>query len=172
MHRALLSLRIVMLAASAGAMLGALLLFGIGGAKIAGAFRAALAGGADPKVATALVLAATDTFLFGVVLVIFAYAIAFGFVLQPPPAVRARMPGWMRIGGIGELKHTLVGVIVVYLVVDFATDLAERDAQPSWDALVVPASLVLIAGAMRLLGYGHAEAGSEPAGRHADGGPS
>ena len=155
-----------MLAASAGAMLGALLLFGLGAAKIAGAFRAALVTGAEPKVATALVLAATDTFLFGVVLVIFAYAIAFGFVLQPSPALRARMPAWMHIGGIGELKHTLVGVIVVYLVVDFATDLAERDAPLAWETLVLPASLVLIAGAMRLLGYGH-EAPPEAA-RHGE----
>ena len=49
--------------------------------------------------------------------------------------------------GVGELKHTLVEVIIVYLVVDFATDLATDESALSWQSLVKPCSTVLIAGA-------------------------
>ena len=40
----------------------------------------------------------------------------------------------MRPTGMHELKTTLVGVILVYLVVDFATDWAEGGAVESWIA--------------------------------------
>ncbi len=151
MLRLLLSLRYVMLLASLGAMLGALLMFSIGGAQLVTGARSAIAGEIGTKALTAFVLGATDMFLFGIVLVIFAYAVAFGFVLDVTAETRDRMPAWMRVEGVSELKHTLVEVILVYLIVDFATDLAEGDAHLSWQALVMPISIVLIAGALRLL---------------------
>jgi hypothetical protein len=61
--------------------------------------------------------------LFAAVLIIFAYAIAFGFVVQTSPEYRQRLPGWMQVERVGELKRTLIEVILMYLVVDFATDL-------------------------------------------------
>jgi hypothetical protein len=57
----------------------------------------------------------------------------------------------MQVESIGELKRTLIEVILVYLVVDFATDLAAGEGHVSWDALVIPISVVLIAGALRLI---------------------
>jgi hypothetical protein len=61
----------------------------------------------------------------------------------------------MRPRGIGELKRTLVEVILVYLIVDFATDLSLAEAHPDWTHLVVPVAVALIAGAMRLLPAHH-----------------
>jgi len=58
---------------------------------------------------------------------------------------------------MSELKHTLVAVIVVYLVVDFATDVAQANAALSWEALVKPLSIVLIAGALWLLSIAQRE---------------
>lgn len=157
----LLRLRCVLLFASFGAVFGALLMFGLGGVKLIGAGRAFVGAGAiDAKMVTAAVMGATDALLFGIVLVIFAYAVAFGFVINPDAALRHRLPAWMRVQGVSELKHTLVEVILVYLVVDFATDLAEDDAHRTWQTLVVPLSILLIAGALRLL---HREHGSAPA---------
>ena len=152
MLRLLLSLRYLMLLASLGAMLGALLMFWAGTVKLGDATRSAISGEVDAKALTASVLGATDMLLFGIVLVIFAYAVAFGFVLEVSDEMRGRMPAWMRVEGVSELKHTLVEVILVYLIVDFATDLAEGDAHLTWEALVMPISIVLIAGALRLLG--------------------
>jgi uncharacterized membrane protein YqhA len=109
---------------------------------------------------------ATDAFLFGLVLVVFAYGITFGFALDLPSAVRAKLPPWMRVEGIGELKNTLIEIIVVYLIVDFATDVAEVETRVSWDMLLKPAAIFLIAGALRLVrntrseDHTHADIGS------------
>ena len=98
-------------------------------------------------------MGATDEFLFALVLLIFAYAIAFGFVIDLAPEDRERLPAWMRISSISELKHTLIEVILVYLVVDFATDIAQESGphHHEWSTLVLPASIFLIAGALRLV---------------------
>src|SRR5215207_3100619 len=116
---------------------------------------AALATEMDAKAITAGVMGATDAFLFGVVLIIFAYAIAFGFVLDVPREWSQRMPTWMRVNSIGELKHTLFGVILVYLIVDFATDIAASETHLTWQTLVIPLSIFLIAGTLRLLDGAH-----------------
>jgi uncharacterized membrane protein YqhA len=102
-------------------------------------------------------MGATDTFLFAMVLVIFAYAIAFGFVIDLSAEERQRLPEWMRISSMSELKHTLVAVIVVYLVVDFATDVAQPNASLTWETLVKPISIGLIAGALQLLSMAQRE---------------
>ena len=127
-----------------------------GCAKLAGAFQALAAGGDGTGSVISFVMGATDSFLFGMVLLIFAYAIAFGFVLDISAGDRERLPAWMRIASVGELKHTLVQVIVVYLVVDFATDIADGTGG-GWQGLVKPLSIVLIAGAMGLLSLGHSQ---------------
>jgi hypothetical protein len=82
---------------------------------------------------------------------VFAFAITFGFVFDLPGPLRARLPGWMRIDDLSDLKRTLIEVIVVFLAVDFATDVAEGGGHPSWLALVKPVSIALIAGALRLM---------------------
>jgi uncharacterized membrane protein YqhA len=104
--------------------------------------------------------------LFGVVLIIFAYAIAFGFVFQIGSGVRERVPGWMQIENVSELKHALIEVIIVYLVVDFATDLATEDSILAWESLVKPVSVALIAATLRLMAvpqsHENRHPGSEP----------
>ena len=164
MVRVLLQLRFVLLVAVLGAVMGALVMFGLAGTKLVHGAAVLLAGHADPREVTGAVMGAIDALLFGVVLIIFASAIAFGFVFDRG-AVRAGVPGWMRPRGIGELKRTLVEVILVYLIVDFATDLSLAEAHPDWTHLVVPVAVALIAGAMRLLPAHH-----EPAehGAHAE----
>jgi uncharacterized membrane protein YqhA len=143
-----LSLRWITLVAAFGAAIGAVLMFGVGGAKLAHAFGFGETGGLS---VAALVMQATDAFLFGLVLVVFAYAIAFGFAFDLPEGARARLPRWMRVDGIAEIKITLIEVILVYLVVDFVTDVVEVETQVSWDMLVKPVAILFIAGALRLI---------------------
>ena len=149
MLRYVLSLRLIMLVGSLGAMFGALLMFWQGGTHIVVAMRALVAAN-EPKLVTGSIMSATDSFLFGIVLVIFAYVIAFGFALDVSPETREKLPPWMRINRISDIKHTLIEVILVYLVVDFATDWAQA-VDLSWQMLVKPLSIVLIAAASRLL---------------------
>ena len=126
MLRFALSLRYIMLIASIGTAVGALVMFWEGSVHtLSGAYAAVIEH--DAKAAVAQVMGATDSYLFGIVLVIFAYNIAFGFVFELSKAERQVLPAWMRPSGMHELKTTLVGVILVYLVVDFATDWAESN---------------------------------------------
>jgi uncharacterized membrane protein YqhA len=145
----LVSLRWLMLIASLGAGLGALLMFWIGAVRLALGFEGAVAGVAT-KVTIAAVMGAIDAFIFGAVLLIFALGIAVGFAVELPQTTLERLPPWMRLGGIGEIKRTLMEVIVLYLTVDFATDIAQGQDHADWTTVVIPASIVLIAAAIRL----------------------
>lgn len=149
MLRTALSLRLVLLAAAFGTAVGALIMFWQGLALTLEA-ALALSRHEDHKLITAAVMAATDTFLFGIVLVIFTYAIVFGFVFKLPKQDRRKLRAWMRPTGMHELKTTLIGAILVYLVVDFATDWATLGPNISWVLLVKPMSILMLAGALRL----------------------
>jgi uncharacterized membrane protein YqhA len=150
MLRLAMLLRYVMLVASLGTALGSLVMFWEGGSRMLHA-ASAVAENLGGKIAIAQVMGGTDAFLFGVVLIIFAYNIAFGFVLALDKAERRAFPKWMRPSSLHELKTTLVSVTLVYLVVDFATDWAESTIIDSWTALVKPISILLIAAALRLM---------------------
>src|SRR3954463_16268290 len=150
MLRVLLPLRFIMLVASLGAALGALVMFWLGASKTWSALKAAFVG-EEMRVSVASVMGATDAYLFGVVLVIFAYAITFGFVVELAPSEGERLPDWMRVDGVADLKRILVEVILVYLIVDLATDVAGTESHLDWHTLVMPASILLIAAALRLL---------------------
>jgi uncharacterized membrane protein YqhA len=161
MLRFALMLRHVMLIASLGTGLGALVMFWEGSARMLHAAHA-VAFSDDPKAAIAHIMAGTDAFLFGIVLTVFAYTIAFGFVFDLSADQRRKLPAWMQPTGMTELKTTLVGVIIVYLVVDFATDWAESNFIESWLVLVKPISILLLAVALRVLALPE----SEPAPNH------
>jgi uncharacterized membrane protein YqhA len=161
MLRFFISLRFIMLIASVGTALGALVEFGEGAGHIIKGAQMVLSR-EDPRMASALVMSGTDAFLFGIVLLIFTYSIAFGFVFDLPPDIRRTVPSWMRVEGIQELKNTLLSVILVYMVVDFATDWAAAEDPLPWNAILAkPVAIVLIAVAYRLI-----HIGNDSSGRH------
>lgn len=147
-------LRYVMLAACLGGFVGALLLFGVGLVRLGegvGIFFSS--DGLHGESVPVRVLEAVDSLLFGVVLMIFAFGIAFGLVFDLSDEFRARLPEWMRIDNVAELKHTLVEVVLVVLVVDFARSVVEADDPLTWQALILPISILLIAAALRLFSH-------------------
>ena len=147
MFAVLLSFRFVLLLATAGSM------FWEGAVKLKLGFNLLVWGGAagNDKAVIAAIMSAVDKYLFGLVLVILAYAITFGFVLNLDAARRARLPAWMKVSGVAELKHTFLEVILVYLAVDFATDVASAETHLTWETLVMPLSILALAAAVRLL---------------------
>jgi uncharacterized membrane protein YqhA len=157
MLKLILSIRYMGLFTSVGAAVGALLMFWVGGAQLITALAMLSLDQENVKTIIAAVMSATDAFLFAAVLILFAYAIAFIFVLQASPEYRHQLPGWMQVEGVGELKRILIEAILVYLVVDFATDLAAEKGHVSWETLVIPLSILLIAGASRLVTRLHPE---------------
>ena len=93
----ILSLRWVTLIAALGAALGAILMFIEGCLKLAHALVMVVQPSADTETSViATVMQATDAFLFGLVLIVFAYAITFGFAFDLPYSVRTKAPLWMR----------------------------------------------------------------------------
>jgi uncharacterized membrane protein YqhA len=157
MPRHLLPLRFLMLFACLGALVGALLMFGLAAAKLGHGISSMWTTGFEQTAEiTTAVMGATDALLFGVVLIIFAFAIAFGFVFPAEETRRDRVPRWMHVTSVSELKHTLVEIILVYLVVDFATDLALLEGGIDVNQLIKPTAVLLIAAALRLMGNGQA----------------
>ncbi len=147
----LLSFRFVLLLATLGAVVGALLMFWEGGVELHTALVHVLDGEPGEKAVVASVMGSVDKLLFGIVLVIIAYAVTFGFVLDVPAALREKLPRWAVGNSIGDLKHTFFEVILVYLAVDFATDVASTESHLNWETLVMPCAILLLAGAIRLL---------------------
>src|SRR5215207_5309167 len=127
---AFLSLRFLLLLASLGALLGGGLMLWLGATQLWQAvhFLSSETKYGGAKTASVLVLRGIDTFLFGVVQFVFGYAITFSFVIDVPPDLRGRVPRWMQAQGVSQLKHTLIEVVLLALVIDFATDAAEMEA--------------------------------------------
>src|SRR3712207_2495202 len=137
MVQIILSMRFLMLIASLGAFVGAVLMFALGSLKLFHAATLLVGGLWDPRTTTTDVMSATDAFLFGIVLIVFASTIALSFVARSAPS--HRLPRWMQVHSLRELKQTLIEVILVYLVVDAATDLASAE-DIVWSLLVKPAA--------------------------------
>jgi uncharacterized membrane protein YqhA len=150
----LLGLRAVMLIGSAGAMVGSLLMFLQGAFHLHDAWHKLMSGTEAEKQVTVPVLEAVDAFLFGIVLVIFAYGIAIGFVFTLPEGYGKRLPVWMKVQGVGQLKATLAEVVIVVLIVIFARVVVEANGHFEWSMLVLPASILLIAVALRMIELG------------------
>ena len=167
MIRFLLSLRAIMLIGSAGAMIGALLMFFQGGFYLYEAWHTLMTPGhAAERQVTVPVLEAVDAFLFGIVLVIFAYGIAIGFVFTLPEGYGARLPEWMKVGGVGQLKATLAEVVIVVLIVIFARVVVEANGHFQWSMLVLPLSILFIALALRMIELGGDRGSGENKGVH------
>ncbi len=157
-----LSLRAIMLIGSVGALVGSLLMFLQGGFFLHEAWHTIMTeGDAMQKQVTVPVLEAVDSFLFGIVLVIFAYGIAIGFVFTLPEGYGGRLPTWMKVGGVGQLKATLAEVVIVVLIVIFARIVVEANGHLQWTMLVLPASILMIAVALRMIELGGKEGKGE-----------
>ena len=161
-----LSLRVIMLIGSLGALMGSLVMFLQGSLYLYEAWHTLLApGDIGGKQLTVPVLEAVDSFLFGIVLVIFAYGVAIGFVFTLPEGYGERLPIWMKVGGVGQLKATLAEVAIVVLIVIFARIVVEANGHLQWSMLVLPASILMISAALRMLELGGKE-GKEEDGAH------
>jgi uncharacterized membrane protein YqhA len=162
----LLGLRAIMLIGSAGAMIGALLMFLQGGFYLHEAWHTLMTPGeAHERAVTVPVLEAVDAFLFGIVLVIFAYGIAIGFVFTLPEGYGRSLPNWMKIEGVSQLKGILSEVVIVVLIVIFARVVVEANGKFEWSMLVLPVSILFIAIALRMI-----ELAGGKGGASADGG--
>ncbi|MCB5201141.1 YqhA family protein [Neorhizobium sp. T786] len=97
------------------------------------------------------VLQATDKILLGIVLMVVGCGIALGFALDISPEQRKNLPQWMIIDTVAELKNLFFQMIILYLVVHFAAQVGETQGPLDWNTLVLPLSVLLLGGAMKLV---------------------
>ncbi|MDA5634988.1 MULTISPECIES: YqhA family protein [Rhizobium/Agrobacterium group] len=146
-------LRSVLILAAAGVLFGAFLMFWEAILMLVDSFRMARLN-PDMSVIVA-VLRATDKILLGIVLMVVGCGIALGFALDIPPEQRSKLPQWMIIDTVAELKNLFFQMIILYLVVHFAAQVGEMQMPLQWEALVLPISALLLAGAMKLTASSH-----------------
>jgi uncharacterized membrane protein YqhA len=71
-------------------------------------------------------------FLSGIVLVIFAYGVATGFVFTLAEGFGKKLRAWMNVAGAWQSKETLTDVVVVVLIIIFAHTLVEAEGRLPW----------------------------------------
>lgn len=162
MINALFSFRFVTILAVIATLFGALLMFLSGSAETIAAYQVFLgftevhnAGGATVE-ATVKLLSALDQFLFGLVLLYVAYSIYFLFIAgEAAQGTRAlaSTPDWLKVQSLGEMKQTVLEVIVVLLAVLFLKIGLETQTDLSWEILLIPIGIVAIGIAIKLIGF-------------------
>ena len=103
--------------------------------------------------ASVVLIQAVDTFLFALVLLIFSYGVYTLFINnQVDPDGTGRLPAWLRIGSISQLKTILVQVIIVILAVNLLEHVVIVGSEAlKWETLIIPASMVGLALALKLM---------------------
>ena len=158
-------IRFLAIMAVIGAGAGALLMFLAGSSETIGAYQVFLGFkkvnmmGDSSLAATVKVLSALDQFLFGLVLLYSSYSIYFLFIRHKTEEAggnRIRIPEWLKVQSLADMKKTLLEVIVVLLAVLFMKlGLVESqlETQPdfNWELLLVPLGVVAIATAIKLI---------------------
>jgi uncharacterized membrane protein YqhA len=159
MRAASVALRAIIALAALGMMGGALVLLGEARANLLSAARATLAQD-QTKSAISLVMKTIDECLFAIILMLLGTKVVASFVLDASVFAARDLPGWIKPSEMGELKSTFCQAILVFLIVDYATDMASVETPLDASFLILPAATLIIAGALKLMPHG------KGAGRH------
>jgi uncharacterized membrane protein YqhA len=144
-------------------MVGAVLMFLVGLSDTYNAYLvffglepAQLPGGPNLE-ATVKVLTALDKFLFGLVLLYFSYSVFFLFIRRDSSGADVRIPEWFKVQDLGQMKKTMLEVIVVLLAVLFLIVGLENqyDNDLNWNLVLIPVGILAIAGAIKLMDLNH-----------------
>ena len=100
-----------------------------------------------------LIMKSIDECLFGIILIVMGAKVLVSFVV---PERAAGFPRWMQPSAIAELKTTFCQAVLVYLIVDFATDMATLETKTDFGFLALPGCILLIALALRLMPHSSA----------------
>jgi uncharacterized membrane protein YqhA len=115
---------------------------------------------AHPEVNESMVhlVESLDTFILAIILLYFAYSIYFLTVASEKTAAsgtKIPMPEWLRVQSLGEMKKTLLEVIVVALSLYWLRIVMIQTTEFQWTDLVLPASILAIAASVRIMKLDH-----------------
>lgn len=88
-----------------------------------------------------------DAALFALVLIVLALGTA---SLYLGGEGDTRIPGWMRVRSLSELKTLLWEAILLVLVMAALTSIMANTTQPGWDLLILPAAVLILAAGLFL----------------------
>lgn len=155
-----LRFRSVSLIAVISLFAGAILMFLAGLLRTIGAFLIFFSGFTvklpdhltESSLASVALIQAVDAFLFALVLLIFSYGIYILFVHTFSSEELQQLPRWMQIESIGELKTTLLQVIIVILAVNVLEHVILVGPEAlKWETLIIPGAILCLAAALRLM---------------------
>jgi len=159
--RLLSKLRYVSAIAVISSFVGSVLMFVVGGLKVYKGIYFFLTGsnpkwapahGTPSDIASIEIIASLDSFLIALALLYFSYGI-YSLVIDPESPARSNAPSWLVPKGIKDLKETLAHVIILILFVLFLDQLWIHLYDLTWEILILPVSIALLALAVKLMGF-------------------
>jgi uncharacterized membrane protein YqhA len=149
-------LRYMSLISVVASFFGAALMFVIGAIKTYNAYAIFLAddgyahGVSETNVAMAYVIQSIDAFLIALALLIFAYGVYNLFASRAEPGTDGSEP-WLRVSSFAQLKKLLAELVIIILFVRFLEIALFSIEGLSWESLVLPISILLLALAVKFL---------------------
>ena len=101
------------------------------------------------------ILESLDVFLVALVFFIFAIGIAKLFLWNDKEDQPLHLPSWLNISNFTELKLLLWEAVLTSLVVYFVSDVVRRDGHYTWELLILPASILLLAASILFIKKEH-----------------
>jgi uncharacterized membrane protein YqhA len=159
MLRFLVRVRYLVVVAVISLLVGTAVMLFIGAYEVYEALRAVIKP-EHPEVNESMVylVESLDTFFIAFILLYFAYSVYFLTLASEKDPASARdipMPEWLRIQSLGEMKKTLLEVIVVALSLFWLRVVLIQTTEFQWSDLVLPASILAIAGSVRIMKLDH-----------------
>jgi len=159
MLKAFFSIRYMSVFAVAVSLVGALVMFLLGGYHTFKAIRIMFtAEHLEANHVTVFIVESLDNFILAFILIYFAYSMYFLFIEHDTGEARRNaihMPNWMKVQSLGEMKRTLLQVTIVALSLFWLKVVLVNTSQFQWTDLVLPLSIVAIAIAVRLMKFEH-----------------
>ena len=157
--RHLYPLRLICIIAVLCSMLGSLLMFLIGAVKTYKAFAVyfkIMAPGTSfahvkaADLATSSLIKSIDAFLIGLVLWLFSYGI-YTLFIREIEIDEAGAFKWLKIANVGHLKTMLAELVIIILFVKFLEVAIVNINNLSWQTLLLPGSILLLALSLKFL---------------------
>lgn len=158
----LFRIHILAILAVVGSLVGSILLFVIGTYEMVEAILIffgigqPVAVGDEATKAVATTLSALDNYLIGFVLLYFAYNLYF-LITYPEQRERhfgsIKMPPSLELESLGQMKKTMLTLIVVSLSVFLLKEVMRSVDQYEWADLFIPLSIVAVAAAIKMIKF-------------------
>ena len=151
-------IRLISVIAVVASGFGSLLMFVIGAVKVIKAYATYLGPGPPTQtvpnepanVAIALVVQAIDAFLIALVLLIFANGV-YNLFVNEVDVDKPKSKGWSTISSVPQLKSTLAELVIIILMVKFLESALRSFGGYSWEMLILPLGVLMLAASVRVL---------------------